>query len=383
MSPRWAILAGLVGCATVQTGVHRSEDLAAAPAMDSPAAVPAPEPASWNTSRIAGAGFRNTPHEVARVQLAGPVEQLYTDGVRFFARAGSAVQMVRSGKVVWTQPIAARALSLLADGVWVSRDQETARLDVGTGAVSERPTAGGELAAGVQALGESGRAWQTRDGTIHTSAGWFLPFADVIDPAGGRSTTGLTSSGAGIATDGAVVYAVSLDGLVIAADEKGERWRTALPASPVGAPVLAPGAVLVAIAAAEGEPGGVLALDRAGMPLWRARSPAPCLAPALGPDGNGGWSVYLANRSGELYAFDLTSGKPRWDLSFEGAVTAMRVEDDVVLVGSADGTLSAVESSDGGVRWHTQIGTVTASPVVVGGELWVGLADGGLVGLAE
>jgi len=379
---RWLGVVFVAACGAGRTGAHRAQELepvVAAPVVQR--STPA-EPTSWNTSRVNGPGFRNTPREVARVALAGPIEALLTDGTRVFASAGGVIQMVRSEKVVWSQAVRTRSLALLADGLWLSRETEAVRLDVGTGGISVRAEAGGELASGVQPLGESGRAWQTREGTVHTSGGWFLALG-FVDAAGRSTGVGLTSAGAGIATDAGVVYATSLDGVLLAADEKGERWRAPLPGPPVGSPVLGEGLVAVAVAAQDGEDGGIVVVDRAGAPRWRARAASPALAPGLGPNGDGGWTLYVANRTGDLVALDADTGRPRWDVGFAGAITAMTVQDDVVLVASADGALSAVEVADGGGRWHTQLGVITAPPLVVGPRVWVGLADGSLVALEE
>lgn len=384
MTP-WLGVLVIAACGAERTGAHRAQELEPVQAAPVVARLTPPEPTGWNTSRVSGPGFRNTPREVARVPLAGPVEALLTDGTRVFASAGGVIQAVRSEKVVWSQAVRTRSLSLLADGLWLSRETEAVLLDVGTGAIRVRTEAGGDLASGVQPLGEAGRAWQTREGTVHTSGGWFLALGPALDaagkPTGGR--VGLTSAGPGIATDAGVVYATSLDGVLLAADEEGERWRSPLPGPPVGPPVLGAGFVAVAVAAQDGEAGGVVVVDRAGAPRWRVRAASPALGPALGPDGDGGWTLYVANRTGELQALDAQTGRARWDVAFAGAITAVTVQDDVVLVASADGALSAVEVADGGVRWHTQVGVITAPPLVVGPRVWVGLADGGLVGLEE
>ncbi len=382
---RWVGVLVLAGCGAHQTGAHHAEERAPEVVLPVVERSTPAEPASWNTSRVNGAGFRNRPREVARVALAGPIEALLTDGTRVFASAGGVIQMVRSEKIVWSQALRTRSLTLLDDGLWLSRDVEAVRLDVGTGAISVRTEAGGELASGVQPLGEAGRAWQTREGTLHTSAGWFLALGPVLDAAGKPtgSRSGLTSAGPGIATDAGVVYATSLDGVLLAADEKGEHWRAALPGPPVGPPVLGNGLVAVAVAAQDGEAGGVVVVDRSGAPRWRVRAASPALAPAFGPTGDGGWTLYVANRTGDLQALDAATGRPRWDVGFAGAITAMTVQDDVVLVASADGSLSAVEVADGGVRWHAQLGVISAPPLVAGSRAWVGLADGSLVALEE
>jgi outer membrane protein assembly factor BamB len=147
--------------------------------------------------------------------------------------------------------------------------------------------------------------------------------------------------------------------------------------------MIGPDGIFVSVAGLH-EPGGIIAVHADGAPFWRARAEqTPSLPPALGPDGAGGWTVYLADRNGKLTAFNELNGQERWDVEVGGAISAMAVLDDLVLIGAADGVLYAVETADGGVRWRVEVGTVTTPPLSVAGKIWLGLAEGALVALEE
>ncbi|MEO8706857.1 MAG: PQQ-binding-like beta-propeller repeat protein, partial [Kofleriaceae bacterium] len=54
---------------------------------------------------------------------------------------------------------------------------------------------------------------------------------------------------------------------------------------------------------------------------------------------------------------------------------------DTIYIGSATGTLFALRSSNGTVRWRKQVGSVMCAPLVGGGMLYLGTADGVLMAL--
>jgi outer membrane protein assembly factor BamB len=367
----------VLGCAAHTLVPNRAPDLRP-PAPETIAAAPAPEPMGWNTQRSAGLGFRNRPHATVRIPLSGPVEALTSDGARVFVLAGGTVAMVESNAVGWVLPLEATALSYLPSSsggaLWASCERELLQLDPTDGRVLRRVPAGGALTSSAKPSSADELAWMTLDGTIHTTAGWT---ADGLTSASGSvAVTASTSTPA-------TVYGASLDGAMLAADSAGERWRTALPGPAVGAPMIGPDGVFVAVAGLH-EPGGIIAVHADGTPFWRARAAqTPSLPPAMGPDGDGGWNVYLADRNGKLSAFQQSSGQERWTVEVGGAISAMAVLEDLVLIGAADGVLYAAESADGGVRWRAEVGTITVPPVTVGAKLWLGLAEGALVTLEE
>ncbi len=364
------ILAGwiLLVWAGPRTGARVASDIAPVAVEQPVATMAAPPPVSWHTGRVAGPGLRNRPTGVVRIPVGGPVQGLLTDGTRVFVLAGGVVTMVRSDKVVWTQDLQATRIALLSDGLWVSRAEESVRLEVGTGAVAYRETAGGTMASAIEPLGDSGRVWQNRDGSIYTSAGWFL--------AGGSSPS------MALATDGETVYAGNLDGGVLAADAQGVTWRATLPAAATFGPMLGKDQVFFPVGAGAGQAGGLVAFDRKGVIQWKVRAALSPSAPlAAGPEAEGGDTVYLGDRTGAVTAYDAATGAVRWELELGGAVTAMTVQDDVILTGAADGVLSAVERADGGERWRVNVGIVTVAPVITEGRIWVGTGEGVVVGM--
>ncbi len=367
----------VLGCAAHTLVPNRALDLRP-PAPETIAAAPAPEPMAWNTQRSAGLGFRNRPHTTVRIPMSGPVEALASDGARVFVLAGGTVTMVESNAVGWALPLAATALSYLpttsGGALWASCERDLLQLDPTDGRVLRRVPTGGALTSSAKPSAGDELVWMTLDGTIHSTTGW--------------SADGLTSGSGSVAVSTATsttatVYGASLDGAMLAADSAGERWRAALPGPAVGAPMIGPDGVFVAVAGLH-EPGGIIAVHADGTPFWRARAAqTPSLPPAMGPDGAGGWNVYLADRNGKLSAFEESSGRERWIVEVGGAISAMSVVEDLVLIGAADGVLYAAESADGGVRWRAEVGTLTVPPVTVGAKLWLGLAEGALVALGE
>ena len=60
------------------------------------------------------------------------------------------------------------------------------------------------------------------------------------------------------------------------------------------------------------------------------------------------------------------------------------VVDGSLYAGNGDGNLYRIDVFDGGVVWKAPLGAaVTGDPVVVGGKVIVGLANGRLVALSE
>jgi outer membrane protein assembly factor BamB len=103
------------------------------------------------------------------------------------------------------------------------------------------------------------------------------------------------------------------------------------------------------------------------------------LAPAVA-DGR----VYAAGSEGDIYAFDLKSGKTLWrtktKLPFSGGPG---VGQGLVVVGSSNGEVEALDSATGTRRWKVKIlGEVLAAPAVGASAVLVRAVDGRLVALA-
>jgi len=369
-----------LGCAAHSPPSNHAQDVRPAePELtDTLRAPPAPEPLGWNTTRSSGLGFRSRPHATSRVPMPGPVESLATDGAHIFVVAGGVAAMVASNVVAWKFPETVSSLSyvpaLSGGSLWLSREHELLLVRPESGTVVQRIPSAASIKSAVKPDGDA-VVWLTQDGVIHSTAGWTAQ--------GLTSASGSVAVAGGNILDKTVVYAASLDGALIAADSGGERWRARLPGPAVGAPMVGPDGVFVAVAGIN-EPGGIVAVRVDGSPMWQTRTvQTPSLPPAMGPDGAGGWTIYLADRNGKLSALNESSGQERWNVEVGGAISAMSVMDDVVLVGAADGVLYAVEASDGGVRWRVEVGTITAAPLPVAGKIWIGLAEGALIALEE
>jgi outer membrane protein assembly factor BamB len=126
--------------------------------------------------------------------------------------------------------------------------------------------------------------------------------------------------------------------------------------------------------------------------------------------------VYIALRSGQLAAFDLADGRPRWRTEFmavhpvaadadqvfvatEDAIHALRGEDGAIvwehrlsisapllaqagwLIALADGKAFALRESDGASVWERDVGAVTERPTIEGDRLYLSLSDGRVLAL--
>ena len=86
-----------------------------------------------------------------------------------------------------------------------------------------------------------------------------------------------------------------------------------------------------------------------------------------------------------LYAID-TTGKQRWKASTAGSITSSpAVANGVVYIGSGDGNLYAFKASTGTQLWSAPIGIqipnsrqITSSPMVAKGVVYIGSGDGNL-----
>ncbi|GAC1474982.1 MAG: hypothetical protein PVS3B1_26060 [Ktedonobacteraceae bacterium] len=91
--------------------------------------------------------------------------------------------------------------------------------------------------------------------------------------------------------------------------------------------------------------------------------------------------LYVGARDGNLYAFDVQSGRLLWRVfaHSEIADSSPAVVNGVVYIGAGDGNLYAFNTADGHPRWeqpaHTG-GYINSSPVVVGDVVYVGSDDG-------
>jgi outer membrane protein assembly factor BamB len=109
--------------------------------------------------------------------------------------------------------------------------------------------------------------------------------------------------------------------------------------------------------------------------LWKYPTGAPLrTAPALDPAGP---AVYVAGADRRLHAIDRQTGTSLWTLDLDdvpGSPAAIR---DLLVVGTASGTVAAVEPATRKIRWLFKAGgAVTAAPVGAGDFVLAGAADG-------
>ncbi len=118
--------------------------------------------------------------------------------------------------------------------------------------------------------------------------------------------------------------------------------------------------------------GSVRAFDaEAGDQRWSESvrgSFSPLTTPAV--DGD---AVYVADRTGGVYRFDLSSGRKVWDYQFAQAIVRASplVDGAHLLVGLNDGTLAALDTALGHLRWQTTLNAGPMGSPVPAGELLV------------
>lgn len=115
----------------------------------------------------------------------------------------------------------------------------------------------------------------------------------------------------------------------------------------------------------------------------RVGSGSELLNLALRPAVDGG-RVYAAGRDGRVHALDLETGRSRWTVRTELAISAgPAVGHGLVLVGTTGGMLVALGMEDGAERWRAQVaGEVLAPPAVSPSVVVVRTVDGRLRGLS-
>ena len=162
----------------------------------------------------------------------------------------------------------------------------------------------------------------------------------------------------------------------------GLAWRAPTDGDVVSSPAVANGVVYVG----SGD-GGLYALDLGtGARRWRYDAGAPVSSsPAVG-----GGLIYATARDGSIFAVDAASGSRRWRLttghdlplpwgheSGDHFLSSPAYVDGVIVVGSGDGGIYAVDAATGKRRWRAQTeGRVRASPAVANGRVYAGSYDG-------
>ena len=192
--------------------------------------------------------------------------------------------------------------------------------------------------------------------------------------------------GSAIDTGSAMVHEVTYVGtrggqLVAAHSHDGAVWWTWTDpdrSAVTGTPAVDPGTKRVVVTSA-GD--GVYALTTAGHRIWTARTPATPGSPVLA-DG----LVLVSSANGTLTAFRESSGAVVWTQALAGPLSdaAVDVSTGQVFVGEDNGSVAALSLAHGSTEWTSSLGSAVAdAPAVANGRLYVTTTGGSLVALQE
>jgi outer membrane protein assembly factor BamB len=155
---------------------------------------------------------------------------------------------------------------------------------------------------------------------------------------------------------GDTLYAATPSGAVAALDASSGAVRWRIDAGPLSAGVGSDGHV-VAVAT---QTGVVVAYDAQGKELWRTQAASAITVPPT--VGNG--IVAVRTTDYRIQAFDVATGKLRWNVQRPGPALALRTSirlvsvPNLVIAGMPNGRLMVIDAASGAVRWE---GTVSAS----------------------
>jgi outer membrane protein assembly factor BamB len=125
------------------------------------------------------------------------------------------------------------------------------------------------------------------------------------------------------------------------------------------------------------EQGRVIALDRQGREQWRTSLNATMVAPPLVDDEEG--RLYVPDRDGTLTALELSDGSVAWRYASgkDMVATPARGPDGTIYVGNDAERLLAL-SPDGRLRWEAEVsGLVRAQPALApDGRLFISTVGG-------
>lgn len=162
----------------------------------------------------------------------------------------------------------------------------------------------------------------------------------------------------------------------------GLQWTFRTPGDVIGSPTVADDVVYVA----SGD-GGLYAIDLlTGVERWRRELGAPSHStPAVA-----GSLVYAVTRDGRIQAVDRDTGRRVWEVATGPDVplawghesgdiytSSPTLSGDLLVVGSGDGYVYALDRKTGEVRWRARTGgRVRSSPAIADGRVYVGSMDG-------
>ncbi len=246
---------------------------------------------------------------------------------------------------------------------------------------------GGRADAGAASLT---RLWNARVGAVAaspvvSSTLVLCPTADgrlvFLDRANGRrvhetrlgsaveSTPGLEGDTAHVGTD---------DGELVGVDTRtGEpRYRLKVGQLVRSSPLPADGRVFVGVV--DGKAGALVATDGAGKLVWTRKLGAVFSSPALAGD-----LLLVGSDDGALHAIDRAKGALAWSCPVGGKVRATpAIAGDRAIVGGFDGRVAAIALADGQPLWTRELGHALYSSPCIAGDLCVmGCHEGHLHGL--
>jgi outer membrane protein assembly factor BamB len=154
----------------------------------------------------------------------------------------------------------------------------------------------------------------------------------------------------------------------------GERiWQIDLREPLRPAPVAGPGGRIYVVT----EQGRAIALDRQGLQQWSTDLHATIVAPPLVDDELG--RLYVPDRDGTLTALELSDGSIAWryESGKDMVATPARGPDGTIYIGNDDERLLAL-TSDGRLRWEAEVsGLVRAQPTLApDGRLFISTVGG-------
>ncbi len=359
----------LPGCGGARAPVRTAPDMAA-PVAEAPPPEKAPlPPGAWRAGVFDGPPLVQSPTEAWSRMLPGPiVEPVTSDGERIYAVAEGRVYCYDlDGAPLWNiRSLASGGVAITDQGPVVGTETGTlVVLDPKNGA-TVRSSSGGGPVRGLAVQLPTSVAWVTVHGGLASSEGWGHEVA--------------LSAAGGAAADGETIYVTTLEGGLIAANKAGIVWRAPLPAAAVEGAALDADHIYVPIASSPGQPGGVLAFDRAGNEVWRHQTEFQPSGPL-----SVGRHVYVPDKDGHVYALDPATGSRAWAAEGFGEFGAQPIViEGEVYAGNGDGSLYRFDGDDGGEVWRVSLGaSITGDPVYVRGKLVVGLANGRLVALSS
>lgn len=149
------------------------------------------------------------------------------------------------------------------------------------------------------------------------------------------------------------------------------QWTYYTKGAVYSSPVVAHGHVFIG-----SDDGNIHAINMtSGRGVWQMNSGAPVRSTPLITNE----SIYIGNEAGDVFCLDFR-GNPRWRFKAKRAVTSTPIlADSLILVGSLDAFLYAIDAKSGWLIWRFRLGKGTISSVTVyEGLVFTGCIDGNI-----